>query len=216
MAQRGDKAKRTRFLGGVDITLRGAGSNGNDPLRVGDGTDVGLKIQVPASVVVNGDTWVQAANCFEIDQPDGTTLFAIGPNGGPAPQAGLGMLGVAHAIFNFALDGGAISTIVPALNALIPANAILIGATINPTTAPLSGGAATIAVGTSAGSSTTSLLAATGKATFSIDALINGVPTIAVPIKMTAAGNITVTVAAAALTAGVIEVFVFFVQPLNS
>jgi hypothetical protein len=203
--QRGSTQKRTRFRGGVDITLRGAGSQGNDPLKVGDGGDVGLSIQVPTA---------QTANCLQIDQPQGTIIFAIGPNGAPSAAAGLSIMGVAHAIYNFAVDGGASCT--PAANALIPANAIIVGATINPTTAPLAAGAATVGVGTTAGSTTTSLLAATAKATLSIDALINGVPTLAAPVKMTAAGNISVLIATGPLTAGVIEIFVYFVMPANS
>jgi hypothetical protein len=72
MAQRGDRQRRTRFLGGVDITLRGAGSSGNDPLKVGAGADTGLDIQIPTA---------QTKNSFQISQPDGTVVYAIGPNG---------------------------------------------------------------------------------------------------------------------------------------
>lgn len=74
MAQRGDPTQRTRFLGhGVDVTLRGAGSSGNDPLKVGDGTDVGLKIQIPTG---------QTANAFQIEKPGGTVIYSIDANGG--------------------------------------------------------------------------------------------------------------------------------------
>lgn len=78
MAQRGDRQKRTRFLGGMDITLRGAGSSGNDPLKVGDGGDTGLDIQIPTA---------QTKNAFQISQPDGTVVYAIGPNGNPLTAA---------------------------------------------------------------------------------------------------------------------------------
>ena len=122
---------------------------------------------------------------------------------------GLGALRVARAKYNFAVDGGAISTITLADNATLPDNAVIVGATINPTTAAV-GATATIAFGTSAGSSATSLLAATAVASFSLDALINGVPTFAVPVKLTASGSITMTIAVAALTAGVIEVTLFY------
>lgn len=200
--------KPSRFKGTVAITLRGAGSGGNDPLKVGDGADVGLSIDLPTA---------QTANALQISQPQGTVIFAIGPNGGPAPAAGLGIMGVAHAIYSFAADGGAIGLITPAANALIPANAIVLGGIINPTTAPV-GATATIAVGTSAGSSATSLKAATAIATYSIDALLATVPvmTAATAFKMSAAGSITLTVAVAPLTAGVIEIFVYFIQPLNA
>jgi hypothetical protein len=94
---------------------------------------------------------------------------------------------------------------------VIPDNAILVGGTINSPTAVLSGGSATVAIGTSAGSSTTAIKGATGKASYSIDAVQNAVPVFGTPVKMTAAGTITFTIGAADLTAGVIEVWVFYV-----
>lgn len=46
----------------------------------------------------------------------------------------------------------------------------------------------------------------------SADARINAVPVFATPVKLTAAGNITFTIATAALTAGVIEAtFLYYV-----
>jgi len=73
MAQRGSSSKPTRFKGPTVVTLRGAGSTGNDPLVIGAGTDVGLDIQIPVA---------QTANAFQISKPDGTVIYAIGPNGG--------------------------------------------------------------------------------------------------------------------------------------
>lgn len=148
----------------------------------------------------------------------GTTALPVWTQGAAANSVATGTntFNVAHAIYSFATDGGAISTITPVLTAAIPANAIMVGATINPTTAATSGGSATIAVGTSAGSSTTSILAATAVASFTTDALINGVPVFATPRKMTAAGNVTVTIATATLTAGIIEVFVYYTVAANA
>lgn len=127
---------------------------------------------------------------------------------------GLGALRVARAKYDFAVDGGAVSAITPATNATIPDNAILLSVILNPTTALTSGGSATIAVGTSAGSSANSLKTATAVASYSLDALLAGVPvfTAASAVKMTAAGSFTITVATAALTAGVLEISaVYFV-----
>jgi len=121
----------------------------------------------------------------------------------------------ARAYYDFAVDGGAVATITPAQSDTIPANAILTGGVINSTTAVTSGGAATVAVGVSAGGSTTTILGATGKASFTLDAVIIST-TAATPVKMTAAGAITLTVATATLTAGVIEVIVTYVLPVNS
>lgn len=120
----------------------------------------------------------------------------------------------AYARYNFATDGGAVSTITPAsaVNSTIPAKAIVFGVIINSSTAVTSGGAATIAIGTSAGSSAASLRAALAVASYSADAIIAGAPvfTAGSSFKMTAAGQITFTVATAALTAGVIEVWVTY------
>lgn len=148
----------------------------------------------------------------------GTTKFKISKDGaitsGPVSAAGLGVFGVAHAIYDFTVDGGASCT--PASTALIPANALLLGATINSTVALTAVGSATLGVGTTAGSTTTSILAATAKATLSLDAVLNGVPTFAVPVKMTAAGSISVLIATGPLTAGQVEIFVYYVVPANA
>lgn len=123
---------------------------------------------------------------------------------------GLSALRTAKAIYRFSVDGGAIATITPSSGATLPNDSIIVGAHINSTTAATSGGAATISVGTSAGSSAASILGATAVASFTLDSIQAGLPTMAVPVKLTAAGNLTLTVAAATLTAGVIEVNVLY------
>lgn len=129
---------------------------------------------------------------------------------GKTPQPSYSTLRMATAIYNFAVDGGAQTTITPKTTTALPDNAVIVGATINSTTAFTSGGAATLAVGTSAGSSTTSILAATAKASLSIDAVLNGVPTFAAPVKLTAAGNITVTIGTTTALTGVVEIHVYY------
>jgi membrane-associated protease RseP (regulator of RpoE activity) len=54
------------------------------------------------------------------------------------------------------------------------------------------------------------------KATLSVDAMLNGVPTLAAPVKMSAAGSISILVATGPLTAGVIEIFVYYVVASNA
>lgn len=122
---------------------------------------------------------------------------------------GIGQFLVARARYNFALDGGAISTISPKLGCTLPDNAVIVGGTINSTTA-VTGAGASVSVGTSAGSSTTALLAATVVGSLTLDARINAVPTFATPVKLTAQGDITFTITGGALTAGVIEVALFY------
>jgi hypothetical protein len=123
-----------------------------------------------------------------------------------------GYMRVAHAIYSFAADGGAVGLITPAYNAIIPANAIIVGGIINSTTAVTSSGSATVSIGTSAGSSAASVLAATGKASFSLAAQLQPIPafTAATYFKMSAAGQVTVTVAVQALTAGVIDIHLYY------
>lgn len=124
-------------------------------------------------------------------------------------------LRVARAHYDFALDGGAIGLITLSLSDVIPAGAIMLGGTINPTVALTSGGSATIAIGTSAGSAANSLKAATAVASYSIDALLNVVPVFATPVKMTADGQITITVATATLLTGVMDIIILYVMPIQ-
>ena len=123
---------------------------------------------------------------------------------------GLGVLRTARAKYSFAVDGGAISTITPVTTAVLPDNAIIVAATINATTALTSGGSATISVGTSAGSGTASIIGLTAVASYSADAVLNSVATFASPVKLSAAGSITISVAVAALTAGILEVTLLY------
>lgn len=124
-----------------------------------------------------------------------------------------GSYGIAWAKYSFATDGGLVSTITPgaSFNTTIPANAILVGGTVNVTTAVTSGGSATVGVGCAGtGGSTTTLLAATAKASLGTNVVLTTVSTFAAPKKLTGAGGITFTIGTAALTAGVIEVFVTY------
>lgn len=119
-----------------------------------------------------------------------------------------------RALYNFAVDGGAVGLITPSISDTIPVGAIVLDVSINSPTAVTSGGAATISVGV--GTSAAAFLAATGKASFTADAIQKGVPVIATPVKFTTAGGINLTVAVAALTAGVIEVFAIGYVATNS
>jgi hypothetical protein len=178
-------ANNTTYI--VTLTIRGSGaafSNGATTLIVPPGTTV--------TMTSNG----------------GYTTAGVMLLQSPTPG-----IQCAYAKYSFTLDGGAIGAITPSITSLLPDNAIIVGATVNSTTAVTSLGSATVAVGTTAGSAADSILAATAKATLSLDAILNGVPVLATPVKLTAAGSINVTVAAAALTAGVIEVFVYYVLP---
>jgi hypothetical protein len=165
----------------------------------------------------------QTADALQVLDTNGDLLFNVSAAGiaGPAPQSptpfGLGgAFYTARAEYNFAVDGGAIGLITPAVNATIPNNAIILGALINPTTAFV-GATATISFGTAAGSSAASIKAATAVASFTLDALLPGIPvfTAGSAFKMTAPGAITLTVAVAPLTAGVAEITLFYFVAAN-
>jgi hypothetical protein len=133
----------------------------------------------------------------------------------PNTAAGISAQRVCHFSYSFAVDGGAVGAITPASNCTLPINSVITNISLNSTTALLAaGGAATISVGTTAGSSATSMLAATNKTSFSTNAFVQGIPvpqTASTWVKMTAAGSMNITVATNALTAGVLEGFVFYV-----
>lgn len=123
--------------------------------------------------------------------------------------------------YSFAKSGGAISTIslpVPAtpgyggsLTGALPKNAIVVGCFIDVITTVTSGGAATLAFGT--GQTGVDLLAATAKGSFTAGSILACIPvgTAATAIKLTADRVPSVTIAAAALTAGVINLHIQYV-----
>jgi len=125
-------------------------------------------------------------------------------------------LNIAFARYDFAVDGGAISTLTPASRSdSIPAFAVLVAGILKVTTAFTSGGAPTLSIGTTAGSSSSSIANAIALATLAANALIATASTYAAPVRMTAAGQINVTIAAATYTAGAIEIFVPYLLPSN-
>ena len=129
-------------------------------------------------------------------------------------QYGLGEVQMARCIYDYAVDGGAIAEITPLQNCLLPDNAIIIGGTINSTTAVDSAGGANITIGTSAGSSASSILGSTAKGSLTADAIINAVPILATPVKLTAKGRVTIT-PDAVLTTGVIEIVLYYLVAQN-
>ena len=122
---------------------------------------------------------------------------------------------VARGDYSFASDGGAVSTIALTGSTLIPAGAIITGGFIEVTTTLTSGGAATIAVGVE---TTTDIVTAVAVASWTagrkniLPALTSGALTAATTVKTTAARDISITVATAALTAGVFKVVLYYVE----
>jgi predicted RecA/RadA family phage recombinase len=116
-------------------------------------------------------------------------------------------LRVAHALYDYTVDQGATCT--PANSDTIPANAVVHGGVINVTVAATAAGAATVAIGTTAGSAANSILTATAIASLTLDAVLK-TSCAATPFKMSVAGKINLTIATGPLTAGQIEVWVIY------
>ena len=127
---------------------------------------------------------------------------------GLSPKYGLGTLSMARVIYNFTDDGGTAATLVPKKNVELPNNTVIVGGTINSTTAITSVGA-NVTIGTTAGSASNSILGTTAHTSLSADALINAVPVFATPVKLTAKGKVSITFSGA-VTAGVVEITLLF------
>ena len=111
-------------------------------------------------------------------------------------------LTTAHARYDFAVDGGAISTIVPSNSAIIPDNAVIVRCYSVVTTAMASGGSATLAL--SAGGVTLKAATAFDNGAFDDEDVTEH----AVTDKTTSGTGIQFTIATATLTAGVVDVYV--------
>lgn len=124
---------------------------------------------------------------------------------------GRGQPQFAHGVYDFAVDGGAVSDIALRGDSVIPSGAIIIDSFIRVNTILTSGGAATIAVKSEAAADIQAV-AAVGAAPWSTAGAKRGshISTTA-PILTTAARTLTVTIAAAALTAGKFTVVVEYV-----
>lgn len=124
---------------------------------------------------------------------------------------------VAKASYNFAVDGGAIATIIPSISDEIPIGAIITDVTINTTVAVTTGGSPTIAI--TGGGVTLSAAATLANSelddiqvTRVIRAGQGGASGTApyIPIIATASAQIAVVVATAALTAGTFDIYVSY------
>ncbi len=114
----------------------------------------------------------------------------------------------AHARYDFSVDGGAVSTIVPSNSAIIPDNAIITDVFHSTTTALTSSGSATLAL--TAGGLTLNAAADFNNADYADEGVILN----AVNDKTTSATGIQFVIATATMTAGVVDVYVqYYVGP---
>ena len=118
--------------------------------------------------------------------------------------------GCAYGCYDYATDQHTAGTFAIAITTAIPANAVIVGGAIHVITQCAAGVGGTLAFGTSAGSSSTSLLAAAVYTTLVTDYIKTIVPTFAAPLRMTAGGNINCTIGTATFTAGKVEIWLFY------
>jgi len=118
---------------------------------------------------------------------------------------------VSYHEYDFARDGGVVGNIALRGN-YIPKGAIIMDGLIDVETAITSGGSATCALQLEAAND---ILAATGKASFTLDAKLDVVPvgTAATSVRTTDKKKVVMVVAAAALTAGKITVALRYIMP---
>lgn len=126
-------------------------------------------------------------------------------------------LKVARGDYSFAVDGGAVSTIALTGQTLIPSGAIIVGGYVEITTTLTSGGAATIACQVEAANDILTAVAVAswtaGRKNILPTAYTTGALTASTTVKTTAARDISIVIAAAALTAGVFKVVLFYHDP---
>ncbi len=124
---------------------------------------------------------------------------------------GTGRLKTVRGEYDFAVDGGAVSTIVLRGDNVVPAGAVILGGYLEVDTAVTSGGAATLGVNSEAAGDLVAATVVSG-APWSTTGRksITPVFTGATTVKTTAARSLAVTVAVAALTAGKFRVVVVY------
>ena len=141
---------------------------------------------------------------------------ALGRGGDPVAESTAGdpfvsgSIRTARARWSFAVDGGAVGSINGIGSNIVPSGAVVVGTLINVVTAVTSGGAGTLAVGVEAAGDQQTAAAVSG-APWSTTGWKWATQTLTTaPDVTTQARDIVFTIATAALTAGVVDVYVFY------
>lgn len=124
---------------------------------------------------------------------------------------------VVRGVYDFAVDGGAVSTIALVGAAAIPAGAVIIGGHVDVHTAFTSGGSATIACQVEAANDILTAVAVASWTTGPKNVLpapTSGALTATTRVKTTVARDISFVIATAALTAGKASVVLYYIDPL--
>lgn len=124
----------------------------------------------------------------------------------------LGRTRRAVALYDFAVDGGAVGDIALRGDAIIPSGAVIIDSLIHVDTALTSGGAATVAIKSEGAADINAADAISGAPWSTTGAKRGDLTATTAPVKTTAARTLTATVATAALTAGKFTVIVTYLE----
>jgi hypothetical protein len=118
-----------------------------------------------------------------------------------------------RAKYDFSVEGGAVGTIGLLGQTVIPANAVILGGFVQVVTPPTSGGAGTLAIQVEGANDIVAAAAVSG-APWSTAGRKSIVPafTGATTVKTTAARDVSAVIGTAALTAGVVEVFLAYIE----
>jgi hypothetical protein len=124
-----------------------------------------------------------------------------------------GALTWVRARYSFAVEGGAVSTIALVGSTVIPSGAVILGGFVDVITPPTSSGAATIAIQVEAANDIINAAAISG-GPWSTAGRKSVIPvfTGASSVKTTAARDISAVIGTAALTAGVFDVYLAYIQ----
>jgi hypothetical protein len=136
------------------------------------------------------------------------TIEGTGKAGNPL---GTGRVRVARGNYDFAVQGGAVSSITLTGDS-IPSGAILLDSVINVETVLTSGGSATVAINTEAAGDIQTAAAYSGTPWSTATAKRGTLTATSAPVKTTAARNIVATIATAALTAGKFQVLIRYIE----
>lgn len=127
-----------------------------------------------------------------------------------AAGSGFGRTRRAVAVYDFATDGGAVSTIT-LRGDTIPSGATITDALLNVTTVLTSGGAATVSLGSEAAGDIQAAAAISGAPWSTTGAKRVTLTATSAPVRTTAARSLTAVVGTAALTAGAFTITVEYV-----
>jgi hypothetical protein len=150
-----------------------------------------------------GNLWAMIKSCLEVKGSINASM-----------QSGGGALACLKATYDFAVDGGAQTTISPKSSPIVPAGAIIMAGVIYPITLPVGPGAS-IAIGFGSAGQAALIKGATAIATY-----VAGAPLVVLPVwtgttffEVAAAGPVTFTISGAVLTDGKIAVhLVYFMK----